>query len=135
MILKELYDSYQAKRNTLLTADEFSNLLMMYPAGLVSTCDGEFDQLEKQNIYESMKEATDGNGMKTCEMYSELSYLLTDNNMHDDIMSCIKNECKNNQNAKTIINDLMVAAAESSDGVSKEESDKMEELKNTLGTA
>ena len=50
MNLKDLFDWYNEKRNTNLELDDFSSLLMMFPAVLVANADGDFDSLEKQNL-------------------------------------------------------------------------------------
>ena len=134
MNLQELFENYQGKRKTVMEKDDFTNLLMMYPAALVANCDNNFDKLEKENLFSAVKESAGDNPLLACEMYSELSYLLSDDSMHNEISNCIKSEAENNQNVKTIINDLMVAVAESSDGISQEEQNKIDELKNELGT-
>ena len=134
MNLQALYENYQKERKTVMEKDDFTNLLIMYPAALVANCDNNFDKLEKQNLYESVKEAAGDNALLACEMYSELIYLSSDNSMHNNISSCIKSEAANNQNVKTIINDLMISVAESSEGISMEEQSKIDELKNELGT-
>ena len=134
MNLQELYENYQGKRKTVMEKDDFTNLLIMYPAALVANCDNNFDKLEKENLYESVKEASGDNALLACEMYSELTYLLSDHSMHNEISSCIKSEAANNQNVKTIINDLMNSVAESSEGISMEEKNKIDELKTELGT-
>ena len=106
---------------------------MMYPSVLVATADGDFDALEKQNLAESVKEAADGNILVACEMYSELSYLISaDNNVKKQALTCIKDEIADKSEIKSMILELMTAMAEASDGVSDVEAQKISELKTEL---
>jgi len=133
MKLIDYFKDYQSKRNTCLDENQFSSLLMMYPSVLVAVSDGVFDALEKQNLAESVKEASDGNILIACEMYSELSYLVSaDDKLKRETLSCIKDEIANNEEVKSMILELMMSIAEASDGISKEESEKIEELKSQL---
>ena len=104
MKLVEYFKDYQTKRNTCLDENQFSSMLMMYPSILVATADGDFDPLEKQNLAESVKEAADGDILVACEMYSELSYLITaDNNVKNQALTCIKDEIADKSEIKSII--------------------------------
>jgi hypothetical protein len=133
MKLKDYFKDYQAKRNTCLDEDQFSSLLMMYPSALVATADGDFDALEKQNLAESVKEAAENNILIACEMYSELSYLITaGNDVRELALSCIKDEIDDKSDIKGMILELMTAMAEASDGISGAEKTKIEELKTEL---
>jgi len=127
------FNDYQIKRKTCLDENQFSSLLMMYPSVLVATADGEFDALEKQNLSESVKEASDGNNLVACEMYSELSYLITaDNNVKSQALLCIKDAIANKPEIKTMILELMTTMAEASEGISEVETKKIAELKFQL---
>jgi hypothetical protein len=133
MKLTDYFKDYQTKRNTCLDENQFSSLLMMYPSVLVATADGDFDALEKQNLAESVKEAADGNILVACEMYSELSYLISaDNNVKKQALTCIKDEIADKSEIKSMILELMTAMAEASDGVSDVEAHKISELKTEL---
>ncbi|MBN1251194.1 MAG: hypothetical protein JXA16_03595 [Bacteroidales bacterium] len=133
MKLTDYFKDYQTKRNTCLDENQFSSLLMMYPSVLVATADGDFDALEKQNLAESVKEAADGNILVACEMYSELSYLISaDNNVKKQALTCIKDEIADKSEIKSMILELMTAMAEASDGVSDVEAQKISELKTEL---
>ncbi len=133
MKLTDYYKDYQSKRNTCLDEDQFSSLLMMYPATIIATSDGVFDALEKQNLAESVKEAAAGDILIACEMYSELSFLITANKeVADEALSCIKEEIADKEDLKSMILELMTAIAEISDGVSEIEAKKMNELKTLL---
>ncbi len=133
MKLTDYFKDYQTKRNTCLDENQFSSLLMMYPSVLVATADGDFDVLEKQNLAESVKEAADGNILIACEMYSELSYLISaDNNFKKQALTCIKDEIADKSEIKSMILELMTAMAEASDGVSEVEAQKIAELKTEL---
>lgn len=133
MTLKNLYDWYNEKRNTNLELDDFSSLLMMFPAVLVANADGNFDSLEKQNLAHSCY-GLEAEPPITCEMYSELCFLAKteDQDFINNIFSCIKAESNNNEEAQLIITNLMIEMAQASDGISQEESDKIKELKEIL---
>lgn len=133
MKLTDYFKDYQTKRNTCLDENQFSSLLMMYPSVLVATADGDFDALEKQNLAESVKEAADGNILVACEMYSELSYLITvDNNVKKQALTCIKDEIADKSEIKSMILELMTAMAEASEGLSEIEAKRIAELKTEL---
>ena len=133
MKLVEYFKDYQTKRNTCLDENQFSSMLMMYPSILVATADGDFDPLEKQNLAESVKEAADGDILVACEMYSELSYLITaDNNVKNQALTCIKDEIADKSEIKSIILELMTSMAEASEGVSEIEEKRIAELKTEL---
>lgn len=133
MKLKDYFKDYQTKRNTCLDENQFSSLLMMYPSVLVATADGDFDALEKQNLAESVKEAAESNNLITCEMYSELSYLITaDDNVKKQALTCIKDEIADKFEIKSMILELMNAMAEASEGISEIEAKKIAELKTEL---
>jgi hypothetical protein len=133
MKLKDYFKDYQTKRNTCLDENQFSSLLMMYPSVLVATADGDFDALEKQNIAESVKEAADGNILITCEMYSELSYLISaDNNIKKQALTCIKDEIADKSEIKSMVLELMTSVADASDGISEVEAKKIADLKSEL---
>jgi len=133
MKLTDYFKEYQTKRNTCLDENQFSSVLMMYPSILVATADGDFDVLEKQNLAESVKEAAEGNILVTCEMYSELSYLITaDNSVKKQALTCIKEEIIDKPEIKIMILELMIAMAEASEGVSDVEAKKISELKKEL---
>lgn len=133
MKLTDYFKDYQTKRNTCLDENQFSSLLMMYPSILVATADGDFDALEKQNLAESVKEAADGNILVACEMYSELSYLITaENNVKKQALTCIKDEIADKSQIKSMILELMTVIADASEGVSEVEAKKIAELKTEL---
>lgn len=133
MKLTDYFKDYQSKRQTVLDENQFSSLLMMYPSVLVATADGEFDALEKQNLSESLKDASDGNNLVACEMYSELSYLIrADNNVKSQVLSFIKDEISDKPEIKSMILELMTAMAEASEGISEVEAKKIAELKSQL---
>ena len=48
MKVKELFTKYQQQRHTCLSIDQFSSMMLMYPALLVATSDGDYDELEKE---------------------------------------------------------------------------------------
>jgi len=133
MNLSELYTWYNDKRNTTLSKDDFSSMLMMFPSVLVANADGDFDTLEKQNLAASCQ-GLDAEPWITCEIYSELCYLATtgDKEMLNNLFECIKSESKSNEEAKLIVTDLMIQMAKSSDGISEEESMKIKEIQGIL---
>lgn len=133
MNLNETFNWYQETRNTCLELDDFSSLLIMLPSALVANADDDFDALEKQNLANACF-GLEADPHVTCEMYSELCYLATskDKAVLDKIFSCIKEESKKNDEVKHIIVDLMIQMAQASDGISEEEGDKINEIKNIL---
>ena len=133
MKLLDYFKDYQSKRKTCLDENQFSSMLIMYPSALVASADGNFDALEKQNLAESVKEASDGNILFACEMYSEISYLISaDIDVRKQTLNCIKNEIADKPEIKSMILDLITAMAEASDGISVKEAKSIEEIKSEL---
>jgi hypothetical protein len=133
MKLLDYFKDYQSKRKTCLDENQFSSMLIMYPSALVASADGNFDALEKQNLAESVKEASDGNILFACEMYSEISYLISaDIDVKKQTLNCIKNEIADKPEIKSMILDLITAMAEASDGISVKEAKSIEEIKSEL---
>ena len=133
MKITDYYKDYQVNRNTCLSLNQFTSMLMMFPSILVAMADGEFDALEKQNLSESVKEAAESNTLIACEMYSELSHLMRANvDVKEDLLINIKNEISNKPDIKSLILDLMTSMAESSEGISEIEFKTISTLKDKL---
>lgn len=133
MNINELFTSYQQKRNTCLNQDYFSSLLIMYPAALVAIADGKFSEFEKANLVSALKEAADGNELILCEMYSELCYLCyAEAEYKQTVLECIKTELETRPEIKLMILELMISTAESEQGISEIEKQKIDELKTIL---
>lgn len=133
MKITDYYKDYQVNRNTCLSLNQFTSMLMMFPSILVAMADGEFDALEKQNLSESVKEAAESNTLIACEMYSELSHLMRANvDVKEDLLINIKNEISNKPEIKSLILDLMTSMAESSEGISEIEFKTISTLKDKL---
>lgn len=133
MKLQEFYDMYQDQRRSCLTIDQFSSLLLMYPAGLIALSDSNFDALEKQNIVASIKGAADGDELVMCEMYKEFCYMLVaDATFRYVALECIKKEISGKDDLKGIIRDLMEATAEISKGTSDVEAKNIKKMKKML---
>ena len=76
MTLNQLFEKFQTQYGCCLDIDDFSSVLVMYPASLVALADGEFSQLERENIINALKESASGNDFRTCEMYRMLCKIL-----------------------------------------------------------
>lgn len=134
MNLDEFYGSYQQKRNTCLSKDEFTSLLIMYPAALVAMADNDFAEFEKANLVSALKEASDGKDLIMCEMYAELCYLCTsaDEEYKQTILEFMRTELESKPEIKLMILELMISTAEADDGISEVEKQKIDELKTIL---
>ncbi|MBR3959666.1 MAG: hypothetical protein IKJ81_06450 [Bacteroidales bacterium] len=133
MKLQEFYDMYQAQRHSCLSIDQFSSLLVMYPAGLVALADGTFDKLEKQNIVAAIKGAADEDELVMCEMYKEFCHMLcADATLRYVALECIKEETNGKGELKSIIAELMTSTAEAADGISDKEKKAIDDMKKLL---
>jgi tellurite resistance protein len=107
----------------------------MYPSVLVASADGDFDALERQNLAISCNSAAGENDVLfASELYCELMFCISKEgekwrNLFFDVM---KENLSNDSDSKQIILNLMTSMAESSDGVSDEESAIIESIKQTL---
>ncbi len=133
MTLNQLFEKFQTQYGCCLDIDDFSSVLVMYPASLVALADGEFSQLERENIINALKESASGNDFKTCEMYRMLCKILE--LPSDDKVALLKSmneEIADRPEIKKIILELMISTAESDNGISKEEKTAIDLLKNIL---
>ncbi len=133
MTLNQLFEKFQTQYGCCLDIDDFSSVLVMYPASLVALADGEFSQLERENIINALKESASGNDFRTCEMYRMLCKILE--LPSDDKVALLKSmneEIADRPEIKKIILELMISTAESDNGISKEEKTAIDLLKNIL---
>ena len=133
MTLNQLFEKFQTQYGCCLDIDDFSSVLVMYPASLVALADGEFSQLERENIINALKESASGNDFRTCEMYRMLCKILE--LPSDDKVALHKSmneEIADRPEIKKIILELMISTAESDNGISKEEKTAIDLLKNIL---
>lgn len=133
MVLNEFFDFYQTKRHCCLDLNSFSSLLIMFPAAKVAMADGEFSEFEKQNLVAALKEACQGNDLLMCEMYLEMCYLLNvDGEMLQELHTCMRTELDGKADVKLIVLELMISTAESDNGISEVEKQKIDEYKSLL---
>ena len=133
MTLNQLFEKFQTQYGCCLDIDDFSSVLVMYPASLVALADGEFSQLERENIINALKESASGNDFKTCEMYRMLCKIME--LPSDDKVALLKSmneEIADRPEIKKIILELMISTADSDNGISKEEKTAIDLLKNIL---
>lgn len=133
MEIQKCHEWYAAERGTFLTIDHFSSMIMMLPSVMVAGSDGDFDELEKQNLANSCKEI-DSNLHVGFEIYSELCYLLSPGaeNHRNTVLDCIKAELSKDQSYGELIIEMMTEMADSSDGISDTEAAKIAELRSVL---
>ena len=133
MQFSEFFKIYQEKRNSILDENQLSSLLAIYPGALVAMADGVFGAEEKINLVSALKEASQGDNLVMCEMYSEMCYLtVADKSMQDAALACIKEEIAGKEHLQQIVLDIMQSTAEAEDGVSPEEQEKINEIKSIL---
>jgi hypothetical protein len=133
MEIQKCHEWYTNERGTFLTIDHFSSMIMMLPSVMVAGSDGDFDELEKQNLANSCKEI-DSNLHVGFEIYSELCYLLSAGaeNHRNTVLDCIKSELNKDQSYGELIIEMMTEMADSSDGISDTEAAKIAELRSVL---
>ena len=133
MEIQKCHDWYTSERGTFLSIDHFSSMIMMLPSVMVAGSDGDFDELEKQNLANSCKEI-DSNEHVGFEIYAELCYLLSAGaaNHRNTVLDCIKTELSKDQSHGELIIEMVNEMADSSDGVSDTEAAKIAELRSVL---
>lgn len=133
MEILKCHEWYTAERGTFLTIDHFSSMIMMLPSVMVAGSDGDFDELEKQNLANSCKEI-DSNAHVGFEIYSELCYLMSSGaeNHRNTVIGCIKAELEKDHGHGELIIEMMTEMADSSDGISDTEAAKIAELRSVL---
>lgn len=128
-----LFEKFQKEYNCCLEFDEFTSVLMMYPAALVANADGDFSHLEKLNIVNALKELASDDEFKLCEMYHLLCQLMTLNiDKKNELLANIKEAIEDKPEIKLIILELMIATAEAEDGISEVEKEVINQLKELL---
>ena len=133
MNFNDYYNNYKSERNLILSENQFAQMLLMLPSVLVSFSDGEFDELEKASLASACEGAAGGANVFSYEIYNELIYVASaSESEQNEILSRIKAYIHNDDESKEIVLDLMEDAGMSSNGLSSQESDKINELKNVL---
>lgn len=133
MELKELFFKYQQQRLSCLDIDQFASMMLMYPALLVATADGNYEELEKRNLVSAVQEAAGDDPFIAFEMYAELSHLVNANyETKEMIFSCIKTEIAERKDLQEIIIELMLSSAKSADNISNTEQQIINEIRDLL---
>lgn len=133
MALLSIFNKLNEKESYCLEFNDFTSCLVMYPAVLVAAADGEFGPFERANIISALKEATDGNDLKTCEMYRLITDLLKFNEEEkNELLAEMKEALDVNPDNKLMILELMISTAESEDGISEVEKNAIDALKTVL---
>ena len=133
MLLEEIYKRIKSQHDCYLEIDDFSSVLMMYPAALVAAADGEFSDLERLNIVKALKEASSEDDFKLCEMYLLLNHLMTlKEEEKNNLLAQMKEVISGKDEIKSIVLDLMISTADSDDGISEVEQNVINNLKSIL---
>jgi hypothetical protein len=135
MKFAELFKSYSEERGTVLSENQFASLLLMYPSVLVANCDGDFDALERQNLAISCKSAAGEHDLLfAAELYSELMFCISNDGQKwkTPFFEVMKENLSNDSESKALVMNLMTSMAESSDGVSDEELETINSIKQSL---
>jgi hypothetical protein len=134
MKFSELFRNYAEDRGTVLNENQFASLLLMYPSVLVASCDGDFDGLERQNLALSCNSAAGEDVLFAAELYCELMYCISKEGekWKNQFFEVIKQSLSDDNESKQLILDLMNSMAESSDGVSTEETETINNIKLSL---
>ncbi|MEY4792408.1 MAG: hypothetical protein RIT34_1215 [Bacteroidota bacterium] len=133
MEIQKCHEWYVSERGTFLSIDHFSSMIMMLPATMVACSDGDFDELEKQNLANSCKEI-DANEHVGFEVYAELCHLVGAGaaDQRSKVLDCIKTELSKDASNGELIVEMMTEMADSSDGISSTEAAKISEIRNML---
>jgi tellurite resistance protein len=134
MKFSELFKSYSEERKTVLSENQFASLLLMYPSVLVANCDGDFDALERQNLAISCNSAAQDNVLFASELYCELMFCISKEGekWKNHFFGVLNNSLSSDSDSKKLVLDLMTSMAESSDGVSDQELETINSIKQSL---
>lgn len=136
MDITQLFEVYQEERKSIVTLFDFASMITMYPGFLVANADGDFSVKEKQFLVDTLKVVTGEDWLMTCEMFSELSYLISHgrNKWEDEILTCLAESIaeSNDSSFNESILNSMNAVAESEDGKSDVESQIINRLRDKL---
>ncbi|MDR0926421.1 MAG: hypothetical protein LBO69_01470 [Ignavibacteria bacterium] len=133
MELQDYFKNYRIRRATFLDEEQFSSILLMFPAMLVGLADGKLDVSEKHNLAASIKEVIDDDLLLGFEMYSELIYLMfADTQTQNEALECLKELVVSDAEMKLAVAEIMTAMAEASGGMTAGEEKKIKELRTYL---
>jgi hypothetical protein len=138
-----LYQTYCQKRAIELTETQFSPLIFAFPPLMVVSCDGIVDDLERKSMEFIAKSLafsfnTDGLSysqiLQLAETYiSEFNYLLDHIALHEaDFLKALEEYLSEHEEGKEDVKDMLITAAEASDGISEIEQITIDKISSYL---
>ncbi|MGB0521550.1 MAG: hypothetical protein ACPGJS_01255 [Flammeovirgaceae bacterium] len=141
-ILTELFTEYQKVSGSKLTNDQFSTLVMFFPALLVIASDGVIDQEEwiyvkylSKFIADTYKKEIDPQELAALNQtyYSELEFLIDNLEVWESrYVDALSKHLDKFPAQKETVMETLHLFAEASEGESEEEIEKIEELSKKL---
>ena len=140
--LRDLYKDYKLSSGSQVEENHFGTLLMFFPSLLVVASDGVVDEEERVYVTYLAKFMSDTfkneiaveqRDVLEKNYLSDLDFLLENLSVWEPkFIQTLKSYLQTHEDAKEDIVDILYLFADASDGVSKEEEQKISELKKIL---
>ena len=141
--LSALYHKYKTEREISLTESQFYPIIFAFPPLIVVACDGVVDDLERKSIEfiaKSLAFSYNQDGLT----YSQISQLAKDYVMEfdfllenleryeEDFLKVLDNYLCDNIDERHDVKEMIITAAEASDGISDVEQETIDRLTEVL---
>ena len=139
--IDRLQQEYERHRPAKLTHDQFTYLVQMFPALLVSMSDGVLDKEEwgavlktAENLGKNLSDGSAADADALTDVYkTEFRYLLDNyERWKKKFVNALQEYLRENPSARDLVLESMYLFANTTDGISKVEQDKIDELSNRL---
>ncbi|MCC5921832.1 MAG: hypothetical protein LAT68_15090 [Cyclobacteriaceae bacterium] len=141
--LRALYKEYQQYRSTTITEDQFVSFAVFFPTLLVIISDGVVDMDEweyvkqlSQFMANTFKDDNEGNinVKKLSKSYlEEISYMIKfQEDWRSDFINALRPYLKDRPEVKNTVLETIYLFAEASEGISEEEQEAIDDMKEKL---
>jgi len=141
--LTALYHKYKSEREISLTEAQFYPIIFAFPPLIVVACDGIVDDLERKSIEfiaKSLAFSYNRDGLTYSQIIQlgedyvrEFDYLLDHMDKYeDDFLKVLDNYLADNIDERADIKEMIISAAEASDGISDVEQEAIDRITEVL---
>ena len=141
--LTALYHKYKSEREISLTESQFYPIIFAFPPLIVVACDGVVDDLERKSIEfiaKSLAFSYNQDGLTYSQItqlandyVTEFDYLLENMEKYeDDFLQVLDDYLSNNLDERPDVKEMIITAAEASDGISDVEQETIDRLTQVL---
>jgi hypothetical protein len=136
--INNIYSFYKEETKTVLSLENFKNLILTYPAFKVAACDGDFALKERGFLFDICQALIFENDpdkedqVMAAEIYAQYNYLFNKKSWEVLFLDLIKEFLEQNSDAKGTILEMIIGVAEVHEGISNREKQTIDDLKSIL---